>query len=231
MGAAALITAVFLTLLFTGCSNANGNKLTPKPKYSVAFSGRNGNGTLKAKVEGEATETSTSPVKVEEDKTVTFTAKANDGYRVKAWTLEGLIVREVGTNTEYKLTVKMHASVNVFFEKIPPTKYTVTLTKTEHGTVTASPAIPADKLVAKDTEITFTATANAGYRVGSWSVTPSEALQSGGEDRSPTATIKITADTTVSMSFEEIPKGGKLTPTADGIGKIEAKGLPLVLQQ
>ena len=61
-----------------------------------------------------------------------------------------------------------------------PAKYTVTLNQAEHGKVTASPEIPANKLVAKDTEITFTATADSGYRVNTWTVSPSSAIQSGG---------------------------------------------------
>ena len=111
-----------------------------------------------------------------------------------------------------------------------PTKYTVTLNQTEHGKVTASPEIPANKLVVKDTVITFTATANAGYKVGKWKVTPAEALQAGtGADGSPTAKVKITADTTVSVSFEAIPPtkhaitfsvegaNGTLKAKADGV--------------
>ena len=42
-GAAALIIAVFLTLLFTGCPNAHGNKLAT-PKYTVTFSVDGGGG-------------------------------------------------------------------------------------------------------------------------------------------------------------------------------------------
>ena len=87
-----------------------------------------------------------------------------------------------------------------------PTKYTVTLNQTANGTVTASPAIPDDKLMPKDTIITFTATANAGYKIGKWTVTPAEALQDGGAEGSSTAKVKITADTQVSVSFKEIPK-------------------------
>ncbi len=87
-----------------------------------------------------------------------------------------------------------------------PTKYTVTLNQTANGTVTASPAIPDDKLMPKDTIITFTATAESGYKIGKWTVTGS-ALEAGtGAEGSPTAKVKITADTQVSVSFEEIPK-------------------------
>ena len=43
-GAAALITAAFLVLLFTGCPNANGNKPTPSSKYKVTFNIDGGGG-------------------------------------------------------------------------------------------------------------------------------------------------------------------------------------------
>ena len=145
LGAVALITATlamfFIACKQTGNGGGGGGKPTPKPKYSIAFSVGNGNGTLKAKVEGEATETSTSPINVEEGKTVTFTATANDGYRV-----------------------------------------------------------------------------------GTWGISPSEALQSGGNKRETTATVKITADTTVSVSFEEMPKGCILTLNPNKLTiKVEAK--------
>ena len=94
-----------------------------------------------------------------------------------------------------------------------PTKYTVTLNQVEYGNkVTASPAIPADKKVLKDTVITFTAKAKDGYKIGKWKVTPAEALQAGtGANGSPTAKVKITADTQVSVNFELIPKQAVLT--------------------
>ena len=108
-----------------------------------------------------------------------------------------------------------------------PTKHTVTLNQAEGGTVTASPAIPTDKLMPKDTVITFTATANAGYKIGKWTVTGS-ALEAGtGADGNSTAKVKITANTTVSVSFEAIPKhaitfsvegaNGTLKAKADGV--------------
>ena len=87
-----------------------------------------------------------------------------------------------------------------------PTKYTVTLNQTANGTVTASPAIPDDKLMPKDTIITFTATAKAGYKIGKWTVTGSALETNTGAEGSSTAKVKITANTQVSVSFKEIPK-------------------------
>jgi len=124
-----------------------------------------------------------------------------------------------------------------------PTKYTVTLNKTEHGKVTASPEIPEDKKVLKDTEITFTAKADDGYKIGTWTVSPSSAIQSGGNKGEATAKVKITADTTVSVSFEKIPPtkhaitfgvdsttpNGTLKAKADGIPETEAS--PITIEQ
>ena len=111
-----------------------------------------------------------------------------------------------------------------------PTKHTVTLNQTEHGTVTALPAIPTDKQVAKDTVITFTATANDDYKIGKWTVTGS-ALEAGtGADGSSTAKVKITADTSVSVSFEPIPKHAITfsvdSTTPNGTLKAKSDGVP-----
>ena len=195
-GAAALITAAFLTLLFTGCPNANGNKPTPSSKYMVTFSVDGSNGNLTAAVDGK---TITSGTEVEKGKKVTFTATPNAGYKIKGWTLDGNAVN--GTDNSYQLKIEKAVTVKVSFEAIPPTKYTVTLNQTVHGKVTASPEIPADG-VFENTVITFTAEAEAGYRVNTWAVSPRSAIKSGGGKGDATATVKITADTTVSVSFE-----------------------------
>ena len=234
LGAVALIIAT-LAMFFTACkqTGGGGGKPTLKPKRAITFSvdSTTPNGTLKAKADG-ITETSTSPITVEQGKTVTFTAKADDGYRVKGWTLEGKAVN--GTNTEYKLTVTKPATVKVFFEEIPPTKHTVTLNQTEHGTVTALPEIPADKLVEEGKTVTLTATANDGYRVGTWVISPSEALQSGGNKGETTATVKITADTSVSVNFELIPEQAVLTLNPNkltiGISVKTADGKPIEVE-
>jgi len=121
LGAVALITAT-LAVFFTACKQIGGGrgKPTPTPKHAINFSvdSTTPNGTLKAKAEG-VPETSTSPINVEEGKEITFTATANDGYRVKGWTLDGKPVAEAGTNTEYKLKVSKLATVKVSFELSP----------------------------------------------------------------------------------------------------------------
>ena len=193
LGAVSLITA---TIFFTACNQTGGGG--GKPKHEVTFGVEGGNGWLFAKVDGMA-ETKTSPIAVEEGKTVTFIVSHGNDYRLKEWKVDGIVISNK-TNI-YTHTVTQPATVSVSFEPIP--KYTVTVNQTANGTVTASPEIPADKQVAKDTEIIFTAKADDGYKIGKWTVTPAEALQANtGADGSPTAKVKITADTTVSVSFE-----------------------------
>ena len=117
LGAVALITA---TMFFTACNQAGGGGNTggeSTPKHAITFGVEGGNGTLKAKAYGVA-ETTTSPINVEEGKAVIFTATANDGYRVKGWTLDGNAVN--GTAETYTLAVTQPATVKVSFELIPP---------------------------------------------------------------------------------------------------------------
>ena len=83
-------------------------------------------------------------------------------------------------------------------------KYKVTLEKTEGGTVTVSPALPKDGMVDKGTDLTFSAKAAAGYAVDTWTVTPADALQTGGKAGEATATVKVNADTTVKVTFKPV---------------------------
>ena len=82
--------------------------------------------------------------------------------------------------------------------------------------------------VEKDKTVTFTATAESGYVVDKWTVTPADALQSGGTAESDTATakVKVTANTTVNVTFKlkggtpPTPPAGDfvtITPPAAGI--------------
>ena len=114
-----------------------------------------------------------------------------------------------------------------------PERYTVSLTPVEHGTVTANPVIPASGKVDKDTEITFTAASAEGYKVGTWTITPSPALQEGGTAGSTTAKVKITAATTVNVSFTKEgyavtfdAKGGTPVPAAQTVKYKEKASVP-----
>ena len=112
--------------------------------------------------------------------------------------------------------------------KTPAVQYKVTLEKTLGGNVTVMPALPDSGMVNKNTELTFTATAASGYEVEKWTVSPNTALTTGGAEGSKTATITITADTTIAVTFKhsEAPSQPKHTLTFSvdgGNGSLEAK--------
>ncbi|WP_245541341.1 SUMF1/EgtB/PvdO family nonheme iron enzyme [Treponema medium] len=101
----------------------------------MTFSVDGTGGTLKAKAEG-IVETTISPINVEHDKTVTFTATADSGYRVKGWTRDGEAVN--GTNDSYSFTVTKGVEVKVSFESNstpppPPAGDFVTITPLATG--------------------------------------------------------------------------------------------------
>ena len=130
-------------MMIVGCKQAQGNsssgeenKKTETPvtpntpaaaeKYAVTF-GAGEHGTLKAKADG-VTETDKSPISVEKDKTVTFTATANTGYKVDKWSISGSSF-ESGSGAAGSITAKVkvtaNTTVNVTFKPVatppPPT--------------------------------------------------------------------------------------------------------------
>ena len=121
--------------------------------------------------------------------------------------------------------------------EVQPEKFTVTFNVNGgNGKLTANPVIPARGKVAKDAEITFTATANPGYRVDTWTVTPTEALIADWQAGNRTAKVKVTENTTVIVRFEPIVYTPvsydnlsdhltKTQPASDGIYCIEVTNL------
>ena len=206
-------------MMIGGCKQAQGssssgeeNKKTETPvtpntpaaaeKYAVSFKEATFGGKLTAKVDGAAI---TSGASVEKGKTVTFTAELIEGYKVEKWELNGKA--EPSEKNAYELKVSEKAEVKVYFKKngTSVTEYTVTVSAGSNGKVTVAPEIPADNKVPKGQELTITAKAKSGYVVEKWTVTPAAALQTGGANGSDTATakVKVTANTTVNVTFKQ----------------------------
>ena len=130
-----------------------------------------------------------------------------------------------GTARTYELKVSEKADIKVSFTKdgTSVTEYTVTVSAGSNGKVTVAPALPTDEKAPKGQEVTITATANTGYKVDTWTVTPHSALQSGGKAGSNVAVVKISADTTVNVTFK--PVGGTpSTPPSGDVGSFEDTG-------
>lgn len=168
--------------------------------------------------------------KIAKDTSITFTAKADTGFSVDTWTITGGEILD-GTGTEGSLTAKVkitaNTKVNVTFKALSPGEFSVGMTADEHGTISADPDIIGGK-AAKDSVITFTALPETGYEADKWSITPDFALIEGGTRLSKTAKVKITTNTTVTVSFKK--KDYALRSNARWGGYITAKlnGKPLM---
>ena len=283
MLAATLATAasVLLALLFTACpNNAGGNTGGGTPasvSYRITFRVDGGHGTLKATAEGVA-ETDKSPITVEKDKTVTFTAKPEAGYKVDKWTVTpAAVLQEGGTagNPTAKVKITANTKVNVSFtndlykvtlESLDSAKKDAVIKAVSEITgrsleeaktlVESAPqvfkedvtAAEADEIIAKiaeaggtasksrktypvifsvegtpangtlkaevdgtvihttneveyDKTVIFTAAPTADYEVGKWKITGGTFEAGTGTDGKLIAKVKITAATTVNVSF------------------------------
>ena len=141
---------------------------------------------------------------VAENTELTFTATPLQGYDLEKWELNDTEVN--GTELTYTLKVTANAQVMVFFKRNGeplPTLHTVTLTEPEHGIVDTVPIIPGHHAVPYGSEITFMAEPDAGYAVDKWTVSAGSFLL-GGTDGSTSATLKITEDVTVTVTFKQV---------------------------
>jgi len=143
-----------------------------------------------------------------------FTATANTGYEVDTWSVDGGIVQAGGTT--YTLTnIQANHTVLVTFKLL---QYTVTASAGANGSIAPSGAI----VVNYGADRLFTATANLGYAVDTWSVDGSS-VQTGGTTYTLT---NITADHTVLVTFESPQR--TVTASADANGTIDPNGAIVV---
>ena len=130
--------------------------------HTIAFSVDGPGGTLKVKVDGIEIN---SGDKVEKDKTVTFSAKAEDGYVVDKWTISGSSF-ESGSGTDGSITAKVKVTANttvqVTFKPVatppptPPSGDVGSFEDTGDGFIKISP--PAAGITGKDPTYTLPGT-------------------------------------------------------------------------
>ena len=202
LGAAVVL---LIALLFTACPQAakppEPEQPAPAPKHAITFSVEGANGTLTAKVDGGEI---ASGKEVEQGKIITFTATPDANHKVKGWTLDGATIAEAGTSAEYKLTVTKACTVSVSFTK---KTYAVTFSvDSTGGTLKAEGdgiAQPATSPITVEhgKAVTFTATANDGYRLKGWTL-DGNAVNGTAE----TYTHTVTQPATITVNFELIPQ-------------------------
>ncbi|EMB28214.1 leucine-rich repeat protein [Treponema denticola] len=203
-GAAALIIAATLTLalVFTACpNNAGGNKPEPTPPPVQTYKVE-----LDHTIGGNVAVTPALPENgmVAENAVLTFTATPLQGYDLEKWELDGTEVN--GTKPTYTLKVTANAQVKVFFKRNsePLSMHSVTITPPQHGRVRSMPEIPSDNQVPEGSTIILTAVPDEGYAVDTWSVTPEGDLAAGGNAGNSTATLRVSNDVTVTVTFKQV---------------------------
>ena len=189
-------------LVFTGCSNgsdsgAGSGGTPPVTKYKVE---------LDHTIGGNVAVTPALPENgmVAENTELTFTATPLQGYDLEKWELNGTAVN--GTALTYTLKVTANAQVKVSFKRNSesPSMRSVTITPPQHGRVRSMPEIPSDNQVPEGSTIILTAVPDEGYAVDTWSVTPEGDLEAGGNAGSSTATLRVSNDVTVTVTFKQV---------------------------
>ena len=180
-----LLSALVLftgAVIMTGCP---ANVQPKNPKYKVTLnSGKHGSVTVKPALPADGM--------VEAYTRLSFTAQPDEGYEVDTWIMAA---PRSADKKEAALTVAEKTTVTVTFKpKIK--KYKIMFNKNEHGTVTVSPALPADGMVEQYKTLTFTAVPNEGYEVEWTGAAPDSA------DKNK-ATLTVTADAVVTATFKK----------------------------
>ena len=175
--------ALFISaVIMTGC-RANVQQQTQKYKVTLK-SGKHGSVTVKPVLPADGM--------VEAHTRLSFTAQPDEGYEVDTWIMAA---PKSADKKEAALTVAEKTTVTVTFKpKIK--KYKIMLNKNEYGTVTVSPALPADGMVEQYKTLTFTATPNEGYEVEWTGAAPDNA------DKNK-ATLTVTANAVVTATFKK----------------------------
>ena len=222
------VTAAEADEIIAKIAEAGGTASKSRKTYPVIFSveGTPANGTLKAEVDGTVIHTTNE---VEYDKTVIFTAAPTADYEVGKWKITGGTF-EAGTGTNGKLIAKVKitaaTTVNVSFTlKTYPVTFSVKGTPA-NGTLKAEIAgteIHTNDKAEHGKTVTFTAKPATGYKVDTWTITGGT-FEESGTPESTTAKVKITAATTVNVSFTKNgytvtfdAKGGTPKPPAQTV--------------
>ncbi len=215
--------ALFALFGMTACpNNAGGSKPEPTPlpvtKYKVELDHTIG-GNVKV------TPALSDDGMAAENTVLTFTAEPLQGYDLEKWELNGTAVN--GTAPTYTLKVTANAQVKVSFKRNsePLSMRSVTITPPQHGRVRSMPEIPSDNQVPEGSTIILTAVPDEGYAVDTWSVTPEGDLAAGGNAGSSTATLSVSNDVIVTVTFKQVQfkiefgvdgGNGTLTAKVDG---------------
>lgn len=191
-------------------------KCTALNRYTVAFQGKMADGSAITDAAGTVSAVKlgagalTSGESQLQGSTIQFTAKANTGYEIAGWKLNGNAVTPTASGTYQIPSLNVNAALVVTFRQQPK----ITLSAGENGTLTCDSHTGSSFYLpcgSKDA-LTFTAQPESGYRVKAWTVNGSSvsgtAITNSDKEKytyTPDKTNGMTDDLTVSVAFEKIP--------------------------
>lgn len=190
-------------------------KCTALNRYTVAFQGQMADGSAITNAAGTVSAVKlgagalTSGESQLQGSTIQFTAKANTGYEIAGWKLNGNAVTPTASGTYQIPSLNGNAALVVTFRQQPK----ITLSAGKNGTLTCDSHTGSSFYLpcgSKDA-LTFTAQPESGYRVAGWTVNDNDVSGSAvinSDNQTYTYTPNadgITEDVTVSVAFEKIP--------------------------
>ena len=191
-------------------------KCTALNRYTVAFQGKMADGSAITDAAGTVSAVKlgagalTSGESQPQGSTIQFTAKANIGYEIAGWKLNGNAVTPTASGTYQIPSLNGNAALVVTFRQQPK----ITLSAGENGTLTCDSHTGSSFYLPCGSKgaLTFTAQPESGYRVAGWTVNGSSAsgtaITNSDKEKytyTPDKTNGTTDDLIVSVAFEKIP--------------------------
>ena len=195
-------SAVTASTSYTTTVNANTTvevefEAIPPTTYTLSIKAT-GNGS--ASYSGETIKGTTKTYTVNEGTSVTLSFTPDTGYRIKSLKVNGSAVT---ASTSYTITINANTTIEVEFEAIPPTTYTLSIKSTGNGSASYNgetiKSTTKTYTVNEGTSVTISFTPDTGYRIKSLKVNGSAVTAS------TSYTITINANTTIEVEFEAIP--------------------------
>ena len=197
----------------------------PIPTYTLSIKAT-GNGS--ATYNGTTAKNSTKTFTVNEGTSATITFTPDNGYRIKSVKVNGTNVTSKVSNNSYTISsISANTTLEVEFEAIPVTTYTLSIKATGNGSVSYSGTSAKNNTktftVNEGTSVAIAFTPDAGYRIKSVKVNSTD-VTSKVSNNSYTIS-SISANTTVEVVFEAIPiPTYTLSITASGNGFVSYSG-------
>ena len=193
--------------------------------YSISITA---SGSGSASYNGYTTRNKTNTYSVSSGSSATITFIPDNGYRIKSVLVNSSNVTSYLSNNQYTISnISKNTTVEVTFEAIPTTTYTLSITASGNGSASYSGYTTRNKTntysVSSGSSATITFTPDNGYKIKSVLVNSSNVTSSVSNNQYTIS--NISKNTTVEVTFEAIPTTTyTLSITASGSGSASYNG-------